>query len=394
MSNWLLNPEAEIDQLLGFGPIFQDPTSGSYVLTRNEDIRSFLEDDSLLKDPDKAEDGATLLKSFKPADTYKPGDGDSNMMWMDGSEHQRLRGVLGKSFNARVAKMMSDIEKIVGAQLSELSEKKQFDLIEEFCVPVPIEVISRILGVDADKYGQFHDWSKAMNTVFRPDQTPEDVEERLAAERGLSVYFENAIEDRRKSPRDDLVSDLVMQQKHEPALTDDEIRVNCVALLVGGNLSTADLIGNTVWLLLSHPAQLEKLKANSKLVGPAIEESLRLIPPVDAAQRVLPHDVELAGCPLKRGQVVVTAIPTANRDPASFSAPHDCNIERNRIPHLSFGGGAHSCIGAPLARLEARIAIKALFTKFPNLHLVNGSEEPQWRRTPFFHGLDIMCVAP
>ena len=171
-------------------------------------------------------------------------------------------------------------------------------------------------------------------------------------------------------------------------LSDVELRINLSALLIGGNLTTTDLIGNAVRQLLLNPDQLAKLKADPGLIGATVEETLRFEPPVDITGRVASRDIEIGGCPVATKQSVMFFLRAANRDPEAFEEPHAFDIARKRRPHVAFGGGAHICIGAPLARLEAQVALLKLFQRFPNLRLAHPDEPPVWRTLPFFRGLE------
>ena len=171
-------------------------------------------------------------------------------------------------------------------------------------------------------------------------------------------------------------------------LSDSEIRISCLDLILGGNVTTADLIASGIMLLLRNPAELAKLRADPGLIGPAVEEILRFEPPTQGAQRVASRDLELAGCPVRAHQVAAVMTAAANRDPAAFTDPHRFDIARREAPHISFGAGAHICVGAPLARLEARAAIWGLVERFPNLALADPDASPE--RRPIgspFHGL-------
>ena len=177
-------------------------------------------------------------------------------------------------------------------------------------------------------------------------------------------------------------------------LSDDELRINLSALLVGGNLTTTDLIGNAVRLLLLNPGELAKLKADPKLINAVVEETLRYEPPVDITGRVASADMEVGGCPVKQSQVLTLSLRGANRDPEVFEDPHRFDVTRKHKPHVAFGGGAHICIGAPLARLEAQVALLKLFERFPNLRLADPEAAPQWRSLPFFRGLETLMLRP
>jgi hypothetical protein len=208
----------------------------------------------------------------------------------------------------------------------------------------------------------------------------------------LNAYFTATIAARRTQPRDDLISDMARLQADGADLSDDELRINLSALLIGGNLTTTDLIGNGVRLLLLHPAELAKLKADPGIVNSVVEEILRYEPPVDITGRIASGEMEVGGCPLKAGQSLMMSLRGANRDPEVFEDPHRFDVSRKHKPHVAFGGGAHICIGAPLARLEAQVALVKLFQRFPHLRLADPDAPPAWRNLPFFRGLERMEV--
>jgi cytochrome P450 len=226
--------------------------------------------------------------------------------------------------------------------------------------------------------------------MFKPQRSAEDEREMAAAMTTLGSYIDGLIAERQRTPRDDLVSDVVHMP--EARLTASELRINCVGLVTGGVLTTSDLIGNAIWLLLTHKSAREALHREPKLIVQAIEEVLRFAPPVEGAQRVASRELSFSGCPIGKTQVAVTWIPMANRDPDAFEDPEHFDIAKKRAPHLSFGGGAHICLGAPLARLEAQIAVLKLFQRFPSLRLADPDVPLKWRPTPFFHGLEEMFV--
>ena len=225
---------------------------------------------------------------------------------------------------------------------------------------------------------------------LNPARSDEETAYMQASADKLNAYFTQLMEERRITPRDDLISDMVQAQADGGDFDDDELRTNLQALLVGGNLTTTDLIGNGVWLFLNHPDQLEALKADPTLAGQAVEEVLRFEAPVQATSRVVSEDREVAGCPMKKSQPVFMLLAAANRDPAKFEAPETFDITTKRASHMSFGGGAHICIGAPLARIEARRVYQKLFERYPNMTLPK--QDIVWRSLPFFRGIERLDV--
>jgi cytochrome P450 len=246
--------------------------------------------------------------------------------------------------------------------------------------------------VAGDRLVEFRTWSEGIIQTLNPFRTPAQAANMQACEEALFAYLDELMAARRARPEDDLVSDMMRLQANGAVISDSEVRINLSALLVGGNLTTTDLIGNAVRLLLLNPAELAKLRADPGLIGAVVEETLRVEGPVDITQRVADRDMAVGGCPIKAGQAVTVSLRAANHDPAVFEAPHDFVIGRKRAPHVAFGGGAHICIGAPLARLEGQVAIAMLLERFPHLRLAESDAAPEWRMLPFFRGLERLVV--
>lgn len=381
---------SEFDRIRAETPLYLHPATGLFVLTRMADARAWLSDPTQWKDADRAEEGS-VIRLFKPPNMNRPGDRDSGMGWMDDPDHARVRRPIQAALVRRVATLRPVVEAIVAEQLGRL-DPAGFDALADYAAPIPVEVIGHLFGVDTSDFPRFRAWSEAVLNVFDPDRTDAGAAAGAAAVEGICDYLDAAMAKRRRAPRDDLISDLIAVQAATGALSDSEIRVNCFNLILGGNVTTADLITSGLNLLLRHPRELAKLRAEPGLIASAVEEILRYEPPTEGAQRVASRDQTLAGCPIKQRQVAAVMIPAANRDPAVFKDPHRFDIARHDGPHISFGSGAHICIGAPLARLEARVAIAALFDRFPALRLVEPNAPPRWRSVPFFRGLEALLV--
>ncbi|HWF78227.1 MAG TPA: cytochrome P450 [Caulobacteraceae bacterium] len=374
------------DRMRAEHPVWFDEASRTFLLTRLADARAWLADPAQWKDADRAEEGA-LVRSFKPADMNRPGERDAAILWMDEPDHSRVRKPIQAALMKRVAAMKADVQAIVRDQLDGLPAGG-FDVIADYAMPIPTVVMGRVLGVDTSDAPRFRALSEAMLNVFEPNPTEAQQRENKAAAVAMLDYFDDAVAERRARPRDDLITDLIDVQAKTGALSDAEIRVNCLNLLLGGNVTTADLIANGINLLLCHPAEMAKLRADPSLIGAAVEEILRFESPVEGAQRVAARDLELGGCPVRARQVAAVMTPAAIRDPAAFTDPHRFDVARREAPHVSFGAGAHICIGAPLARLEAREAIWGLVERFPALALADPNAPAEWRPTgSSFHGL-------
>jgi cytochrome P450 len=268
-----------------------------------------------------------------------------------------------------------------------------FDLMSRFALPIPIDVIAAILGVSHDRLAEFRDWSEGVIQGLNPLRTPEQTTHMLRAGGALRTHMAGMLDARRAKPEDDLVTDMVQLQAAGAELSDDDLITNLNALLVAGNLTTTDLIGNAARLFLTHPEELAKLRADPSLIGAAVEETLRYEPPVDITGRIASHELAPSGCPIHATQSMLLSLRGANRDPEVFEAPNRFDITRKKSPHVAFGGGAHICIGAPLARLEAQVALSRLFARFPELRLTHPEAPPQWRTLPFFRGLEHLEVS-
>ena len=389
------DPHALLDRLREADPVHRDENAGAFLLTRHEDVRGVLTDLTLNKDPAKAEGAATMTRRFssEPIEGLLfPEAQSAGILMMDDPDHARVRGPLAQAFYKRVAKFRPQVEAIVDAALDRVDGQDGFDVLADYALPIPIETIAAILGVDASRLAEFRDWSEGVIQTFNPLRTPELTEHFVRSANSLSAYFQDLLAQRRADPGDDLVSDMARLQDEGAPLTDVEIWFNLNGLLVGGNLTTTDLIGNAVRLFLLDPDQLAKLRADPGLISAAVEEALRFESPVDLTARITPHDMQVGGCPVHASQSMMMSLRGANRDPEVFEDPHRFDITRKKSPHVAFGGGAHICIGAPLARLEAQVALSKLFERFPNLRLARPDAPPQWRMMPFFRGLERLDV--
>ncbi|HEY2049151.1 MAG TPA: cytochrome P450 [Caulobacteraceae bacterium] len=378
------------DRLRSDQPVFRDEASRTFLLTRMAEARGWLNDAEQWKDADRAEPGA-LVHTFKPADMNRPGDRNSGMGWMDEPDHSRVRGPIQQALARRVAALEPTVREIVEAQIASLPPGG-FDALADYALPIPIAVMGRVLGVDMADVERFRALSEAALATFDAGADAATRQATKSASESISDLLDETMARRRALSGDDLISDLLAAQATGVALSNGEIRVNCMNLLLGGNVTTADLIATGVDLLLRHPAQLARLRAAPKLIGPAVEEILRFEPPTNGTQRVASRELDIGGCRLRPGQVAAVMIAAANRDPAAFPDPHSFDIGRRGTPHIAFGGGPHLCIGAALSRLEARIAIGRVIERFPDLSLEDPDAPPRWRSHPAFHGLASVHV--
>lgn len=371
-------------------PVRRDPLFGSVYLTRYADVRAVLTDRTLWRDPIRAEETSLTYKRAAQERMEWGENRVQSILTSDDPDHARVRGLITPVLYKRFAASRHLVDAIVSSRLDALDGEAAFDLISRYAVPIPIEVIAHLLGVDASRLEEFRGWSEAIIHTFNPARTPAQTQEMEAAAAASTAYLQELMNARRQAPANDLVTDLVQVQAEGGEISDEEIRINCNTLLIAGNLTTTDLIGNGVRLLLTHPEELAKLKADPTLIGAAVEEILRYEPPVDSTGRVASQAMAIGACPIRAREALAPSLRAANRDPEVFADPDRFDISRARAPHVAFGGGAHICLGAPLARMEAQSALLGLVQRFPDLSLAEG--EPRWRALPFFRGLESLPV--
>ena len=384
------HPHEYLDRLRTEDPVHWDAELGRLFLTRFEEARVVVSNRALSVDPRNAPPDSYLrriLAANEPIEVFEP-----SMLSLDDPHHKRIRGLVSQAFNQRaVDAFRPRIRAIAEALLDALSGRNTFDVIAEYASPLPTIVIAEMLGVDPGDFGRFKRWSDARSQIFNTGRTPEQSAELAAAREGLDDYFGHAVEERRHRRGTDLVSALVAAEELGDRLTQREIILTCNLLLVAGNLTTTDLIGNGVLALLSYPDQLVKLRAHPELVPNAVEEMLRYDPPVAQTSRVALDPLEIGGKEAQVGEVITVSLLAASHDPLRHSEPHRFDIERADTSHLAFGGGAHFCLGAPLARAEAQIAIPLLFERFPCLRL-DPQHEIEHKSAPVFNGVKALWV--
>lgn len=375
-------------------PVMRDETIKTWLLTRYRDIRETSNDRTFVRHPAKAEKGS--MNMSRPQ--QEPEEGEQpppetplSMLFLDDPDHSRVRLPIAKAFYARINRMRPDIEAMIDQVIDAAPASGRFDLMEHIAVPIPILVIARILGVDEERLPQFREWSEQVILGLKPMRTTQEDIELMTGGTAMLEYFTQLIEERRSDPRDDLVTDMVqLQASGEADIRDDELRSNILGLLVGGNLTTTDLIGNGIWLFLTHPEQAALLRENPELASQAVEEVLRYEAPVTMSSRIVPDERAVGGCPMSKGQLIWMMLPAGNRDPEVFEAPEVFDISVKRGGHVAFGGGSHICLGAPLARIEARQVYLKMLRRYPDLKLL--PETLKWRELPFFRGLERLEV--
>ena len=359
-------PHERFDVLRARDPVHHDTMLGRVLLTRAADVAAVLKDRNLSVDGRKAAPDSIVQRFLSAQDRDAP----RSMLVLDDPDHGRLRRLVTHAFNGRaIETMRPEVARIADELLDAVAGEAEFDLIESYASPLPIIVIAAMLGVDPADRGDFRRWSKGLANVFTPIRPPEVLAALKTNVDELTAYFERAVADRRERPRADLISALIAAEENGDRLTTTEIVTMCNLLLLAGNLTTTDLIGNTVLALLEHPDQRAKVQANPGRITDAVEETLRCDPPVVQSARIPLTDINVGGVPVPATSFVTAFLMAAGQDPALHTDPLKFDIDRLDKAHFAFGGGIHFCLGAPLARAEAQIAVERLLARFPTLVL-------------------------
>jgi cytochrome P450 len=314
------------------------------------------------------------------------------MVFNDPPAHTRLRRLVGHAFSPRAIQAWRPrVEKVVGGLLDQLaSGPRSVDLVGAYAYPLPAVVIAEMMGVPPEDRDRFKAWSDDVLTLIFGAAGVAD--RRVKAQRGLvelAGYLRGLVAQYGSAKGDNLISELVRAREQDDSLTEDEVVSTCVLLLFGGHETTASLIGTGTKNLLAHPDARARLLSSSELLGPAIEELLRFDGPAKAELRWIAGDVELHGHLLRAGQPVYLVGSSANRDELEFEQPDTLRLDRKPNRHLGFGFGQHICLGAPIARLEASVAIDRLLRRFPELSM-QGDEE--WHPTLLSRGMRRFLV--
>ncbi|MGA7753931.1 MAG: cytochrome P450 [Candidatus Sulfotelmatobacter sp.] len=314
------------------------------------------------------------------------------LIFMDPPEHTRLRKLLNKGFSAAAVEgLRPQAEAIVDQMLKQLPHGSDIDLMREFANPMPVRIISELLGVPQALHGTFVDASRAI-AVFRgnPNRTVEEARAAQDALIELTEFFRKTVAERRRNKGSDLISLLIDIEEEGEVLTEEELYAQCIALLFAGHETTRNLIGNGMYTLLKNPQQAAELREKPEMIRSAVEELLRYESPVQFTARVLKEDIEVCGQRIPKGWTVQCMLGAANRDPKQFEEPDRLDLKRLNNQHLAFSAGLHFCIGAQLARLEGQIAILNLVQRFPEMKLAE--PRPEWAPTFGFRGLKSLRV--
>jgi cytochrome P450 len=378
---------------------------GLWLLSSHEDVAAALRSPHMGNNEDEADLSALTAGPLKPLikrQSQARHEGrfvdvmDETMLFRDPPDHTRLRALVSKAFTPRRIEALTDrVRELVDEMLQEPAARGHVELMHEFAYPLPARVICELLGVPKDDEPFIVAQAPALGTGLDPApmRTPQSVAAANEATNALVDYLDGLIAERKRAAQDDMLSALIAAEESGESLSHDELVSTILLLLIAGHETTANLIGNGVLALLRHPDQLARLRADDdpELDRSAVEELMRFDGPIQMVERITLRPVVIGGREIPAGRIVVCLTAAANRDPAAFDDPDRLDLGRAPNPHVGFGGGAHFCLGAALARLEGRVAIGTLARRFPRLRLAD--TRPDWRPSFTIRGLRSLPLA-
>ena len=368
------DPHPYLKRLRELDPVNQTPI-GVWRLCRYDDCVRLLT---------QVPTGVRMTDGTFPGERVAPSGGPAEfMLQQDPPKHTRLRKLVSKAFTPRaIERLRARAQDVADELIDRVAPRGEMDVIADLALPVPSTVICEMMGVPLADRDRFTEWTaNATHLLASMLAPPEVIERGLAAAAQLRAYFEALIAQRRSNLTDDILSDLIRAEEAGDRLSPTELLSQSIGLLIAGFETTIGLIGNGVLALLRNPDQLALLRAQPELIGGAVEECLRYDGPIALTPRFLHADAEFGGKVIPKDTQVWAMLFAANRDPEHFAYPDRFDITRSDNSHLAFGGGAHFCLGAHLARMEAQVAIGTLVRRLDGLTLVPG--ELEWGRSLF-----------
>lgn len=372
------DPYPELKRVREAGPLCRVEPYGFLGVTRYDDVHAIMKNPKLFS----SQDWDQAYPPLEGADERLLGG--RILIGSDPPEHTRIRRLVQRAFTLQsMASWEPKIEAIAKSLFDALETKSSFDLMNDLAVPLPVTVIATMLGVDSSDMKGFKRWSDDMVSVRSVGVSPKNEWRRereraiYQSEKEFFYYFDRIIAERhRDSSGDDLISLIIRAGEEEQIIRPEEVIALTRILLVAGNETTTNLIGSAMWALLNNPEQWEDLKKNIDLVPNAVEEALRFCGPAIYLTRRTTADTEIAGEKIAAGTFIAAFISSGNHDPAKFPHPEKFDIRRSTEGNMGFGGGIHLCVGAPLARMETRIALREMATRFGDVQLANA--KPEW----------------
>jgi hypothetical protein len=393
---WVKDPYAVYAALRESNPVHRSPL-GFWVFTRHGDCLALLRDRRSSSDGRNVDE--TTFRQVRAVDLASQQGPEAVLaemapfLFRDPPDHTRLRGLVQKAFTPKVVEgLRPRLEEICEGLLDDALDRGEVDLVADYAYPLPVQIIVEMLGVPAEDHEQFRVWSHALARGLDPDflLPPEAVQQRLGAILSFVQYFASLIEERRQRPGDDLLTRLILAEEQGDVLTQAELLSTCILLLVAGHETTVNLISGGALTLMERPDQLARVRDDPGVVRGAVEEMLRFVCPVQLTGRVALEDMEVGGATVAKGEFSMLLIGSANRDPEAFADPEIFDVSRTDNNHLGFGFGIHHCLGAPLARLEAQIALPALLRRARRLERI--TDELSYKENIVLRGLEALPV--
>jgi cytochrome P450 len=355
----MLDPYPVYREMRQSQPVYYDPRRENWNIFRYDDVKRVLSENDVFSSQFMRDGSHRMEMPFT-----------ASMISSDPPRHRKLRDLVTQAFTPRaIANLGPRITEIVEKHLRAITPEEPFDFIEALAYPLPVIVIAEMMGIPVEDQERFKEWSDVVvqSANFRGDIDPRNFSHPAILE--MSQYFFKLIEKRKEKPGDDLISGLLEANIDGEHLEMIELLGFCALLLVAGNETTTNLLGNAMLTFIEHPEAWERLRANQDLVPPAIEEVLRYRSPVQSMFRVTKREVRVGGETIPEGGRLVAWIGSANHDEEQFPQPEEFDIERSPSRHVAFGHGIHYCLGAPLAHLEAKIALEAVLERFQRVEL-------------------------
>lgn len=387
---FLANPYATFAKMRDEAPVMWSDKGKYWLVTRYDDVNAVLRDLHYEK-------GFTRWKTFDPILKLFPHLAEQlnfrgkSMLNQNPPDHTRLRSLVNKAFTpAMVSDMRHHIQEIADGLLDAVANKGEMDLIADFAFVLPVTVIAEMLGIPPEDRDKFKDWSHGLTEALEPSAALPKLLHAAQCNKELTAYLKPLVEDRRKNPKDDLISALVQAEEEGSKLSELELMANLVLLLVAGHETTVNLIGNSMLALMRNKDQFEMLKAQPELMDSAVDELLRFDSPVQMIRRNAGSTLELGGQQIAEDDTVILLPGSANHDPAQFESPETLDITRKNNKYLSFGSGIHHCLGSSLAKAEGKIALNTLMQRLPNIKL--RSNDLEYRQPFALRGVKEMPV--
>jgi hypothetical protein len=388
------NPYPVYCQLRAESPVFWSEAWKAWLITRYDDVVSTLRDHHYFSNAGRVTSlldhlPTTAREELRPLESNFAG----GLINSDPPDHTRLRALVNRAFAPRmVERIRSRVQTIVNDLLDRAQEAGRMDVIRDLAYPLPAIVIAELLGVPPEDRDHFKHWADEISSFQGTGRST--AEAALNSQNFLlkmRSYLSGLVADRRRHPREDLLSALVAAEEGGNRLSAEELLSTSVTLMIAGHETTTGLIGNGLLSLLRHPDQMRRLKDDPSLIGVAIEEFLRFESPIQKGMRRVAEDVQVRGKLFRKGQIAFVMLGAANRDPNQFPDPDRLDIAREPNRHVAFGYGIHFCVGAPLARLEGPIAIATFLDRFPKVELAADTES--WRDRGIFRYLEALHVS-